>query len=189
MSLQQIEFAANALAIEFGESQDTIAQWVGIYNNQTAAAEKYEAEMGNLQAKMKSLETDLNIATKALERMSAAAASSASSLAGSASMKSGQYYNYIYGSMANGSHAGGLDYVPFDGYRAILHKGERVQTAAEAELSRRYENQAPGADIGSAIRAGMGNMQIIWHGRVVADVLSEQQGDSFRALERSGWKS
>jgi hypothetical protein len=24
---------------------------------------------------------------------------------------------------------------------------------------------------------------------VVADVLSEQQGDSFRALERSGWKS
>jgi phage-related minor tail protein len=30
----------------------------------------------------------------------------------------------------NGSHANGLDYVPFDGYRAELHKGERVQTAA-----------------------------------------------------------
>ena len=25
---------------------------------------------------------------------------------------------------ADGSHAGGLDYVPFDGYKAILHKGE-----------------------------------------------------------------
>lgn len=33
----------------------------------------------------------------------------------------------------DGSHADGLDYVPFDGYRAILHKGERVQTADEAE--------------------------------------------------------
>ena len=32
----------------------------------------------------------------------------------------------------NGSHANGLDYVPFDGYIAKLHKGERVQTADEA---------------------------------------------------------
>ena len=31
----------------------------------------------------------------------------------------------------DGSHAGGLDYVPFDGYRAILHRGERVLTAEE----------------------------------------------------------
>lgn len=33
----------------------------------------------------------------------------------------------------NGSHADGLDYVPFDGYVAELHKGERVQTAEEAQ--------------------------------------------------------
>lgn len=32
----------------------------------------------------------------------------------------------------NGSHAGGLAYVPFDGYIAELHKGERVLTASEA---------------------------------------------------------
>lgn len=32
----------------------------------------------------------------------------------------------------DGSHADGLDYVPFDGYIAELHKGERVQTANEA---------------------------------------------------------
>lgn len=31
----------------------------------------------------------------------------------------------------DGSHADGLDYVPFDGYRAILHKGEKVVTAEE----------------------------------------------------------
>ena len=30
----------------------------------------------------------------------------------------------------NGSHRNGLDRVPFDGYRAILHRDERVQTAA-----------------------------------------------------------
>lgn len=32
----------------------------------------------------------------------------------------------------SGSHAGGLDSVPYDGYIAKLHKGERVQTSAEA---------------------------------------------------------
>ena len=97
---------------------------------------------------------------------------------------------------SNGDHAGtggsfanGLDYVPYDGFFAMLHQGERIQTAAEADLYRRYGNQNPGTDIGGAIQAGMGNMQIIWRGRVVADVLSEQQGDSFRALERSGWRS
>lgn len=37
----------------------------------------------------------------------------------------------------NGSHAGGLAYVPFDGYIAELHKGERVLTASEA---RAYNN-------------------------------------------------
>ncbi|MES2073873.1 MAG: hypothetical protein V4488_26200 [Pseudomonadota bacterium] len=36
------------------------------------------------------------------------------------------------GSAVDGSHADGLNYVPFDGYRAELHRGERVLTAAEA---------------------------------------------------------
>lgn len=35
---------------------------------------------------------------------------------------------------ANGSHASGLDYVPFDGYRATLHQGERVLTQEENKL-------------------------------------------------------
>lgn len=50
--------------------------------------------------------------------------------------------NYqITGSIApiNGSHAGGLSYVPFDGYIAELHKGERVLTADEA---RGYNNRS-----------------------------------------------
>ena len=38
----------------------------------------------------------------------------------------------VSGSGVDGSHAGGLDYVPFDGYVAELHKGEQVLTAEEA---------------------------------------------------------
>lgn len=36
----------------------------------------------------------------------------------------------------SGSHAGGLDYVPYDGYLAELHKGETVLTASEAKTLR-----------------------------------------------------
>ena len=44
---------------------------------------------------------------------------------------------------ASGSHAGGLDYVPYDGYRAILHKGEKLLTASEAA---NYDRQNAGGD-------------------------------------------
>ena len=40
----------------------------------------------------------------------------------------------------NGSHSGGLAYVPFDGYIAELHKGERVLTASESSEYNRGEN-------------------------------------------------
>lgn len=36
----------------------------------------------------------------------------------------------------NGSHASGLDYVPFDGYVAELHRGEAVLTSSEADTLR-----------------------------------------------------
>ena len=53
------------------------------------------------------------------------------------------------GEEVDGSHAGGLAYVPFDGYVAELHQGERVLTAEEAKeyiarsMPSRYDLPAP----------------------------------------------
>lgn len=41
---------------------------------------------------------------------------------------------------SSGHHAAGLPNVPYDGYRAVLHKGERVLTAEENEA---YSSKAP----------------------------------------------
>ena len=197
MSIEQLQYAAQSIANEFGESQDTINEWVRIYNEQTTAAEGFGTEMETLQSTMKSLESDLNIATAALDRMASAAQSAASSLGGlpsSVSMNSGQYYNAFYGGNINGSHAGGLEYVPFDGYRAILHKGERIMTEAEANLYRQYGMQGPGFDygtFGAAMWANAPKMggDVYLDGRTVGQVISQQQAKSFRSLQRSGWQS
>lgn len=42
----------------------------------------------------------------------------------------------VSGGMVNGTHADGLDYVPFDGYVAELHKGEMVVPALESKFLR-----------------------------------------------------
>lgn len=48
--------------------------------------------------------------------------------------------NNVGATAIDGSHANGLDYVPYDGYIAELHKGEAVITAAEARSVRRGDN-------------------------------------------------
>ena len=194
--IHQLEDVAYRLANEFGESQDTIKEWVKIYNEQTSAAEKFQAEMGNLEASMRSLETDLNIANAALERLSAAASAAASSVSGSGGsgqrfMTSGEYYNWYYSNKGKG-YASGLDYVPTTGFY-LLHPGERVQTNAEASLARQYGLQAPGMDygaFGSAMWANAPKMggDVYLDGRVVGAVISDQQGKSYRQLQRSGWQ-
>ncbi|HEY1015722.1 MAG TPA: hypothetical protein VGE07_23640 [Herpetosiphonaceae bacterium] len=55
---------------------------------------------------------------------------------------------------ADGSHAWGKDYIPHDGYRAILHKGERVKTAWEARQEDRRNQQAAAGQVASPQSAG-----------------------------------
>lgn len=54
----------------------------------------------------------------------------------------------------NGSHAGGLDYVPFDGYVAELHQGEAVLTSGEASFLR--SAMAAGRTLGGSQRSSRG---------------------------------
>ena len=96
----------------------------------------------------------------------------------------------------DGSHAMGLDYVPFDNYFAQLHEGESILTAEEARVWRQFKNggqsvansidyEAMGGLMRDNIRPG-GNVYL--DGRIVGQVISQQQGNSLRALERSGWQ-
>ena len=96
----------------------------------------------------------------------------------------------------DGSHATGLDYVPFDNYIAQLHEGESILTAEEANIwrqfkygqqsSRNVDYDALGATMRENVKTG-GNVYL--DGQTVGRVISASQANDYRRLERSGWQS
>jgi phage-related protein len=53
-------------------------------------------------------------------------------------------FGSILGSLLGGQHAIGADYIPYNGYPAILHRGEAVLTAREADEWRRGQGKGAG---------------------------------------------
>lgn len=97
----------------------------------------------------------------------------------------------------DGSFAVGTDYVPFDNFLAYLHEGEAVLTAEEAAVWRNFKaggaNQANSIDYGQLSGAIWDNApsmggNVYLDGHTVGRVISAQQANSYRALERSGWQ-
>ena len=93
-----------------------------------------------------------------------------------------------------GSGLMGIPLVPHDGYIARLHEGERVLTAQENQIWNALRNGGvAGFDLetlGGVMRDNVkpgGNVYL--DGRVVGSVISDQQGKSYRQLQRSGWQS
>lgn len=76
----------------------------------------------------------------------------------------------------NGSHAGGLDYVPFNGYLAKLHEGEAVLTKGEANAWRRgsagSENERP-----IVITS-----QLVLDGKVIGESVKRYERKTARAM-------
>lgn len=89
---------------------------------------------------------------------------------------------------------GGTDWVPRDNYPAFLDYGEAVLTAEENKIWQMFKNgqqptsmdyDALGGVMRENVKAG-GDVYL--DGRTVGHVISDAQGRSYRALQRSGWQ-
>lgn len=97
--------------------------------------------------------------------------------------------------LLDGEFEVGLDRVPFDGFLAELHEGEGILTAEENRIWQRFKNgdassrnldyDMMGAAVGANVHAG-GDVYL--DRRIVGKVISGQQGQEYRNLQRSGWQ-
>lgn len=89
------------------------------------------------------------------------------------------------------SLAVGMDWIPFDGFLAQLHQGEAVLTAEENRIWQAFKNGQRGVDydqLGGMISGIKPGGNVYLDGRVVGQVMSEEQGAQYRTLKRSGWQ-
>lgn len=190
IDMKYLMFEAYGAANNQGDDYSVIEEYEKIYNTQSKAASDAAKEIDSLKAKMQSLEVDLQVANAALDRLASSAATAASNLSGVQGSGVPTILPEKTPFYVNGSFAKGLDYVPFDGFIAHLHKGERIQTAAEASLSRMYGLQRPGADLdafGAAMSASKGG-SVYLDGRIVGQVVSDMQARSYKSMKRSGYQ-
>lgn len=94
-------------------------------------------------------------------------------------------FSTVAGWFGFGRHASGLDYVPTDNYPALLHRGERVQTAVEASAARNASGQTIHFDFsGQTLNVGQG----VSRSEVAAALQANQAQtvERIRRLERQG---
>lgn len=79
-------------------------------------------------------------------------------------------------------HAAGLDYVPRNGYRAMLHEGEAVLNKEDATAWRRGNGGATAAEIAAAVYDVFEGMGVVMDGQTVGRLTAQTVS---RELERS----
>ena len=165
-----------------------------------AGAETVEGLIEGLHGKMQPLHEEIDAILEELNRLAGigidfvlggipSGVNSFSGLLGAGEQTSANSHGGIHGKFATG-----LDYVPFDGFVAELHEGESILTAEENRIWQRFKNgsapqsmdyDALGATMRENVQAG-GNVYL--DGKTVGRVISDQQGNAYRQLQRSGWQ-
>ena len=97
--------------------------------------------------------------------------------------------NSAGGGGGGNEHASGLDYVPYDGYLASLHRGETVLNRAEAAAYRFKGGSGVAAIDYGALASAMSGMTVQMDGRVVGRLVersvSTAQGERYGRAARN----
>lgn len=79
----------------------------------------------------------------------------------------------------------GMDYVPYDGFRAILHKGEAIITRQDNERRGGYDAGIVESALEAAIERSMSRMNISMNGEKVADLTTDRVNRNISGSDHS----
>lgn len=151
-----------------------------IKNELYAAADQLELPKGFVDGLITSYEDSAKAATEnagKVEELSSAADSLSAQLrvAEAAAAHAAQVLGSMSGlGAADGTHAIGSPYIPYDNYHAILHRGETVLTATQARMLRAGGGgSASSAEIAAAVRSAVLDLTMELNGQTVGRVFGD----------------
>jgi len=99
----------------------------------------------------------------------------------SSSGATGTFASLFSGSFGGGFYANGLDYVPYDGFPAILHEGERVTSRQDANVERQGGRPQIHVDMsGMSFGAGVSAPEVA---QAVKTGMAQAKAEIYRALD------
>lgn len=205
LTYEQIQHAAYSALNEitggegntgYNDAKIALDGWLSTLQNSDTELNTLKDTLPGLEQNMKNAEIAYLTSADAIDQLTGSASNAAAMLSllehPETGFNSGQYYSWYYGKQAktDGSFATGLDYVPYDGYIAELHKGEAILTSAEASSWR----SGSGSDVdfteianvvSGAIKSGMSSVGFYFDNEQVAaavtDKVSQNIADKARA--------
>lgn len=176
--LYQAQSAANELRWSGKEGSSEAARELETlatsYQADAEAVTTHKNKALQLAQKTSDLATQLDIAERAIERMT----QEANNFESTRFTTSGEYYNWYY----THQHASGLNYVPYDGYIAELHRGESVLNANQARMYREGSGSINSNElyqtVAAAVAAAVSGIQVNMDGTLVGNAVTRQVSEN-----------
>lgn len=178
---------------EYEDMKPVIDTWVKTISDSDTSITDLKATVGDLESQLKVAQTSYLTSSAAIDDLTGSASGAAQALMAirnpETTYNSGQYAAWYYSGGSYTPHATGMDYVPYDGYRAELHRGEAIVPAGE---NRRGSAAAgsPGMEeqIIAAIKAGMAGatVPVFLDGREITDAVNRNNMRELKAARYSG---
>lgn len=169
----------------YSEAAASLSAWIGTMQNGEEEINTLKGSLAGLEENVRFAEVSYLTSSAAIDDLTGAASGAAEALQAiktpSVTFGSGDYYNWYYGGGNYQPRAVGIDYVPYDGFKSLLHRGEAVLTREEADD---YRNGAGTSEIVGAIqemRNDLQNLRLVvgqkTFGRAVVDYGARRMRD------------
>ena len=211
VSTQQLGYLANAALntrfehgagdTGYAEDESQIRGWINSLTSSDEKISQLSGSLSGLEEQVRVAEAEYSTSAAAIEKLTSSASSAAQALASIQGGGAGGFFlgglANTWNSFANGPmgrffmpRAVGIDYVPYDGFAAELHRGEAIITASENARRRNGASADEFAEaMESALITAMGRVGVYMSGEKVGDLTTRRVKNNINEASHSRLRS